>query len=334
MKNYSVLVTGGAGYVGSELIPELLNKGYKVLVIDLMIYNENVFRKYQNNENLTVIKGDIRNIELIEYAIKNIDCFIHLACISNDPSFELDPKLGKSINLDCFLPIVKAVKKSNCKRFIYASSSSVYGIKKEINVTEKLSLEPLTDYSRFKARCEEILLNEMSSKLLTTIIRPSTVCGYSSRQRLDVVVNILTAHAYHNKKITILGGTQLRPNIHIKDMVRVYIKIISSEISKIDGKIFNAGYENYSLNDIAKIVTNQFNEEILIENKETNDPRSYHVSSELIKKELGFESYFSVEQAVKDLINSFNKNLLPNAMNDSIYYNVKRMQEFNIAKVS
>ena len=173
----------------------------------------------------------------------------------------------------------------------------------------------------------------MSSKFLTTIIRPSTVCGFSQRQRLDVVVNILTAHAYHNKKITILGGTQLRPNIHIKDMVRAYLKIITSEISKIDGKIYNVGFENYSLNEIAKIVTNQFKEKIKIENKETNDPRSYHVSSELIKKELGFESSYSVEQAVKDLIDSFNKNLLPNAMNDTIYYNVRRMQEFNIPSV-
>ena len=164
MKNYSVLVTGGAGYVGSELVPELLNKGCKVSVIDLMIYNNSVFKKYENNKNLCVIKGDIRNIELIEHSIKDIDCFIQLACISNDPSFELDPKLGKSINLDCFLPIVKAVKKSSCKRFIYASSSSVYGIKNETNVTEGLSLEPLTDYSKFKVQCEEILLNEMSSK--------------------------------------------------------------------------------------------------------------------------------------------------------------------------
>ena len=235
MSNYSVLVTGGAGYVGSELIPELLNRGCRVFVIDLMIYNKNVFKVYENNENLHVIKGDIRNIELVEHSLKNIDCFIHLACISNDPSFELDPYLGRSINLDCFLPIVKAVKRANCKRFIYASSSSVYGIKKESNVTEDLSLEPLTDYSKFKAQCEEILLNEMSSKLLTTVIRPSTVCGFSNRQRLDVVVNILTAHAYHNKKITILGGTQLRPNIHIKDMVGAYLKIMLSEDSKIDG---------------------------------------------------------------------------------------------------
>tara|TARA_B100000989_G_C19522566_1_gene465013 strand:+ start:414 stop:1406 length:993 start_codon:yes stop_codon:yes gene_type:complete len=330
MIKYSVLVTGGAGYVGAELIPKLLSSGYRVSVIDLMIYNKDVFKHHEQNEDLKIFKGDIRDLDLLEHVMKNIDCVIHLACISNDPSFELNPNLGKSINLDCFFPLVKIAKKHGCQRFIYASSSSVYGIKSERNVTEDLSLEPLTDYSKYKAQCEDILLGEMSSKFTTTILRPSTVCGFSRRQRLDVVVNILTSHAYHNKKITILGGEQLRPNIHIKDMVRVYENIVSSESSKIDGKIYNVGYENYSLNEIAKIVSEKFDEQISINYKQTNDPRSYHVSSKLIEKELGFKSEFTVQNAVEDLLNSFKNNLIPNAMTDNIYYNVKRMQEIKL----
>ena len=217
-----IFITGGAGYVGSSLVPKLLELGHEVTVFDLMIYGEEILT---NHKKLKKIKGDLRNIELLENKIRGHDIVIHLACISNDPSFELNPKLGKSINYDAFEPLVKISRDNNISRFIYASSSSVYGVKKEKNVTEDMILEPLTDYSKFKGGCEKILNKYKSDNFITTTIRPSTVCGYAPRQRLDLVVNILTNHAFHNRKIKVFGGKQLRPNIHIDDMVGSYIAI-------------------------------------------------------------------------------------------------------------
>ena len=210
-----IFITGGAGYVGSSLVPKLLDLGFEVTILDLMIYGEDVLT---NHERLTKIKGDIRDKSLLEKIIPGHDILIHLACISNDPSFELNPSLGKSINLDAFEPMVKISRQNNVNRFIYASSSSVYGIKKEKNVTEDMILEPLTDYSKFKGDCEKILNSYKSDDFITTTIRPSTVCGYAKRQRLDLVVNILTNHAFHNREIKVFGGDQLRPNLHIDDI--------------------------------------------------------------------------------------------------------------------
>jgi len=209
-KNKKIFITGGAGYVGAVLTPYLLEKGYKVTVLDLMIYGETVLKK---NLNLKIIKGDIRDTELLSRELPGHEAVIHLACISNDPSFELNPALGRSINLDAFTPLVEIAKRNLVKRFIYASTSSVYGIKKEKDVDETMSLEPLTDYSKYKADCEIILKKHISENFTPIIIRPATVCGYSPRQRLDVVVNILTNLAYHKRSITIFGGKQLRPNI-------------------------------------------------------------------------------------------------------------------------
>ena len=237
-----IFITGGAGYVGAVMVPHLLDQGFKVTVLDLMIYGEHVLPKHNN---LNAVKGDIRDQDLLKSLIPGHDVVIHLACISNDPSFEMNPSLGKSINLDAFEPLVDISKKAKVKRFFYASSSSVYGIKEEPNVHEEMDLEPLTDYSIFKADCEKILAKYQSDDFTTTTIRPATVCGYSPRQRLDVVVNILTNLAYHKREITIFGGDQLRPNIHIKDMVEAYMVLIRAPKEKIAGKIYNAGYENH-----------------------------------------------------------------------------------------
>ena len=322
-----IFITGGAGYVGAVLVPYLLEKGHKVTVLDLMIYGEDVL---PSHKNLKKIKGDIRDQNLLNKELQNNDILIHLACISNDPSFELNPKLGKSINFDAFEPLVKISRKSNINRFIYASSSSVYGIKKEKDVTEDMSLEPLTDYSKFKGECEKILNTYKSDDFITTTIRPSTVCGYARRQRLDLVVNILTNHAFHKREIKVFGGEQLRPNIHIFDMVRAYECLLNAKRELVTGKIFNAGYENQTVNHLASQVKKVIGDDVEIKQLESNDNRSYHISSKKIEKELGFKTVKTIEDAIKDLKNAFDEKKLVNTLEDEKYFNIKRMNNINL----
>ena len=323
-----ILITGGAGYVGAVLTPYLLNKGHKITVIDLMIYGEKVLDK---NPNLRIIKGDIRDTSLLERELPNHDIVIHLACISNDPSFELNPKLGRSINLDAFTPLVEIAKKNLVKRFIYASTSSVYGIKKEKDVDESMSLEPLTDYSKYKVDCEVILKKYVSENFTPIVIRPATVCGYSPRQRLDVVVNILTNLAYHKRSVSVFGGKQLRPNIHINDMAKAYEALIDAPKSKVSGEIFNVGYENRSVLDLANTVKKVIGSDVSLKLSSTNDNRSYHISSKKIKKILNFEPVNTISDAVNDLKQAFKKGLLPNSLTDEKYFNIKRMTSINLS---
>ena len=324
MKN--IFITGGAGYVGSVLTPALLSKNYNVTVYDLFIYGDTL----EKHKNLKTIKGDLRNTTLLEESLKNQDQVIHLACISNDPSFELNPSLGKEINLDAFEPLVSLSKQSGVNRFVYASSSSVYGIKTEKDVHEDMSLDPLTDYSKFKADCEKILFNYTSDNFVTSVIRPATVCGYSPRQRLDLVINILTNLAYHKKEISVFGGSQLRPNIHIKDMVRAYELFIEVDPNKINGKIFNVGFENKTVNELALSVKSVIGDDVKINTLPTDDNRSYHVSSQKIFRELGFEAKFTIEDAVIDLKNAFDNKLLKNTLENIDYFNIKKMQNLKL----
>ena len=325
MKN--IFITGGAGYVGSVLTPALLSKNYNVTVYDLFIYGDTL----EKHKNLKTIKGDLRNTTLLEESLKNQDQVIHLACISNDPSFELNPSLGKEINLDAFEPLVSLSKQSGVNRFVYASSSSVYGIKTEKDVHEDMSLDPLTDYSKFKADCEKILFKYTSDNFVTSVIRPATVCGYSPRQRLDLVINILTNLAYHKKEISVFGGSQLRPNIHIKDMVRAYELFIEIDPNKINGKIFNVGFENKTVNELALSVKSVIGDDVKINTLPTDDNRSYHVSSQKIFKELGFEAKFTIEDAVIDLKNAFDNKLLKNTLENIDYFNIKKMQRLKLS---
>lgn len=326
----SVLVTGGAGYVGSALVPVLLQAGYKVKVLDLYLYGEDVLAAVRGNPNLEEIKGDIRDRGLLEKVVLGCDSVIHLACISNDPSFELDPELGKSINYDAFVDLVKVARDGGVKRFVYASSSSVYGIKEEVDVTEDLSLKPLTDYSKYKALCEEVLLRERAPGFTVLVLRPSTVCGYSPRVRLDLTVNILTNHAINNGVIKVFGGEQMRPNIHMDDMVRVYQEALQWPAAAIDGKIYNVGYQNYKVRDIADMVREVIGSQVRIETVPTDDHRSYHVSSERIRRELGFVATRSVEDAARDLQKAFSENRIPDPMADDRYYNIQRMQHLSL----
>ena len=292
-----------------------------------MLYGENVL---EDHENLIKIKGDIRDTKLLNKILPGNEILIHLACISNDPSFELNPKLGRSINLDSFEPLVKLAKQHDISRFIYASSSSVYGVKSEKNVNEEMSLEPLTDYSKFKAECEKILFKHKSENFITVTARPATVCGYAPRQRLDVVVNILTNLAYHKRQISVFGGNQLRPNIHISDMVRAYFTLINEKSHNINGKIFNIGYENQKVIEIANIVQNVIGKDIKIIRQPTDDNRSYHISSEKIYQELGFQPKKNIDDAVSDLKNAFDNNMLSDPLNNENYFNIKKMQSINL----
>lgn len=326
-----VCVPGGAGYVGSRLVPELLKKGHEVVVLDLYLYGEDVFGGLKS-QKLTEIKADIRDLSAVKKALKGCDAVIHLACISNDPSFELNPELGKSINLDAFEPFVQIAKKEKVKRFIFASSSSVYGVKSEPNVTEEMSLEPLTDYSKFKAECEKILFKYATDDFICTVLRPATVCGYGPRQRLDVVVNILTNLAYHTGKLKVMGGDQMRPNIHIEDMVRAYLVVLESPKEKIQGEIFNIGYHNHTVLELGKmiqaIVGKKRPVELVLE--PTKDNRSYHVSSKKIARVLNFRPQFTIEDAVRDLVEAFEAGKLPNSMEDARYFNIKTMKAVNL----
>jgi nucleoside-diphosphate-sugar epimerase len=258
------------------------------------------------------------------------DAVIHLACISNDPSFELNPNLGRSINLEAFRPLVEISRDAGIQRFIYASSSSVYGVKDEPNVHEEIVLEPLTDYSRFKADCEKILSEYQSEDFTTVTIRPATVCGYSPRQRLDVVVNILTNLAYHKREITVFGGSQLRPNIHIADMVQAYVALLEAPIEKIAGQFFNAGYENQSVTELAETVRSVISENVRLTVTPTDDNRSYHISSEKIRQELGFVAHHSIREAAEDLVKAFERGLLPDSLTNERYFNIKRMQNLQL----
>lgn len=328
-RRWTVLVTGGAGYVGSVLVPRLLAEGHTVKVLDLYLYGRDLFAACRG-PRLIEIQGDIRDPKVVAEAVKGCDAVIHLACISNDPSFELNPDLGRSINLDAFVPLVRASKAVGVKRFIYASSSSVYGIKDGVEVTEDLSLEPLTDYSKFKAECEVLLEQERAPGFTTVTIRPATVCGYSPRQRLDVVVNILTNLGVHKGEVSVFGGAQLRPNIHIEDMADAYMLLLMAPDEKVNGKVYNAGYENHSVMQLAEMVQRNVGPDCKLKVQNTNDMRSYHVSSKKIKDELGFEASHTIEEAVVDLIKAFKDGRLPNSLDDPRYFNIKTMQKVNL----
>lgn len=327
MQFKNIFVTGGAGYVGAVLVPRLLSEGCNVTVLDLMIYGEQALTPHPN---LKIIKGDIRDQILLAESVSGHDVVIHLACISNDPSFELNPALGKSINLDAFGPLVEVSRENGVARFIYASSSSVYGIKEEKDVHEEMSLEPLTDYSRFKADCETTLNEAENPNFVPVTIRPATVCGYSPRQRLDVVVNILTNLAYHKGEITVFGGEQLRPNIHISDMVESYITVLRAEDKQVSGQIFNAGYENQPVRELAETVRAVVGEHVELCTTPTDDNRSYHISSEKIKKHLGFTARYTIRQAVEDLVQAFKAGDLPDSLENELYFNIRRMQSLKL----
>lgn len=325
-----ILVTGGGGYVGSVLVRKLLQHGYYVRVMDLFMYEEDPFKQLPREHayRLEKFKSDIRNQAVLDFALQGVDVVVHLACISNDPSFDLNPELGRSVNLDAFEPLVRLSKRNGAERFINASSSSVYGVSDDAEVTEESKCKPLTDYSKFKLQTEKILLDHESVDFTTVSVRSATVCGFSPRQRLDVIVNILTNHAANKGEVTVLGGPQKRPNIHIDDLTDLYVRLVESPADKISGQVFNYGGPNYTVSELASIVVSQ--KPATIKVKETNDPRSYHISSEKIKRVLGLQPKRQITDAVQDLLTAMDKGLLPNSLTDSKYFNIEKMKELNL----
>ncbi len=322
-----VLITGGAGYVGTLLTQQLLDEGYTVSVYDTMYYGCFL----PSHPRLTTYEADIRDTEKFAEACQGVDTVIHLACISNDPSFELDEDLSKTINYDCFEPMVVAAKKAGVTRFVYASSSSVYGVSEQPDVTEEHPLLPLTLYNKFKGMCEPLLFKHQDENFVCVTIRPATICGYSPRMRFDLSVNILTNHAINNNKITVFGGSQLRPNLHIQDMCDLYKLLLTVSSEKIAGQTFNAGYQNLSIMRIAEIVRDIVQEEfpekkdLEITSTTTDDIRSYHINSDKIARHLGFKATHTIEDAVRDLCQAFKAGKLKDTLTNELFFNVRSL---------
>jgi nucleoside-diphosphate-sugar epimerase len=324
-----IIVFGGGGYCASVLVPQLLNDGWDVTVFDTFWYGKDHLPKVSN---IHLVQGDVRDHVKVKEVLKGMEFVLHLACISNDASFELDEKLSTSINLESFEPLVLAAKEVGVKRFVFASSSSVYGVSDSPNVTEDHPLVPLTHYNKYKGMCEPLLLKHTDNNFVGVIFRPATVCGYAPRQRLDLSVNILTNHAINKGKITVFGGDQLRPNLHVQDYADLCKLLLTAPSEKIANETFNCGFQNMSIMNIAKTVKKVVEEtfpekgEIPIEVTTSDDPRSYHINSDKIKRVLDFQPKHTIEDAVRNLCQAFKAGKLPNSFDDNKYFNVRTMK--------
>ena len=328
----AVAVIGGAGYKGCVLVPKLLAQGHEVVVFDLLLFGTEGLP--EGDDRLEIIEGDIRDVDAYRAAVEGADAVINLACISNDPSFELDPSLSRKINFEAFEPMVKATVDVGVPLYIYASTSSVYGVSDAPEVTEDHPLVPVSDYNRFKGMTEPLLLKYRSDTFTPVIIRPATVCGYSPRTRLDLTVNILTNHAVNKGAITVFGGAQKRPNVHIDDITDLYVDLLHRWPAElIAGQTFNAGYENFTVRALAdqvkSVVEDEFPElaPIDIVTTPSDDMRSYHVSSKKILDVLGWEPQRSIEDAVRDLCVAFREGRLPDSFDDDKYFNVRTTKQ-------
>ncbi len=314
----NILVTGGAGYLGCVLVPKLMRLGHKVRVLDLFIYGqEKLFPEIS-------IKGDIRNAATLDQALIGIDTVIHLAAISNDPSGDLNPKLTESVNIDGSKLLIDKCREKRIRRFINASSSSVYGIKHDPEVTEELSLEPLTIYSESKVAIEKYL-EANKGDMETVSVRSATICGYSPRMRFDLTVNILTQHALQKGKITVFGGTQKRPNIHIEDISDFYSRLVTASEKIINGKAYNVCGENHTVAQLAELVKTTVAPNCPIEVMATNDLRSYHICARKVENELHFKPSHSISKAIQDIAGAIRTEKFGN-LDEDRFYNVRLMK--------
>ncbi len=306
-----IFVTGACGYKGTVLVPKLLAAGHSVRAFDIQWFGNFL----QPHPDLEVVKGDVRNIEEID--LDGIDAIIHLSSVANDPCGDLDPKLTWEISCLATMQLADKAARAGIKRFIYASSGSVYGVKDEDQVTEDLELFPISEYNKTKMCGERIVLS-YEDQMVVQIVRPATVCGYSPRMRLDVSVNMLAMQALTNGKITVFGGEQTRPNIHIDDITDLYMFLLDNPEHT---GVFNAGFENISILDIAEMVKKHVDTEIII--TPSNDPRSYRVNSDRLLA-TGFRPKKTVEDAIKEIIGLHGQGVLKN---DDNFHNLKWMQE-------
>jgi nucleoside-diphosphate-sugar epimerase len=325
MAKTSILVTGGGGYIGSVLVGKLLERGHRVTVLDTFYFGEQVLDHHKGKGDLGLVKGDIRDAGAVKGAVAGKDMVIHLAAMSNDPSADLDPNETMSVNWEASRALVAAARNAGIRRFINASSASVYGVKETPNVTEDLSLEPITLYGKTKAMTEQMVREAHTRDFVTVSLRPATVCGYSTRQRLDLTVNMLTAQAVNRSLITVFGGTQYRPNLHIDDMTDLYCLMVEADEAKIGGEVFNAGYENRTVAQIATAVKDVVGPQVEIKTTDTNDPRSYRLSSEKILKVLGYRTKKTIHDAAAEVKTAFGRKWLGD-MDAAQYHNVKLMK--------
>jgi nucleoside-diphosphate-sugar epimerase len=306
-----VLVTGGAGYIGSILVPTLLERGEHVTVFDRFFFGYDPLSEVRGHDNLELVQGDIRDDRAVDRVLEGgqagtdadaFDAVIHLAAISNDPGSKLDAELTKSVNRDAVQYVMTAAKSAGVDRMLYASSASVYGIKEVDNVTEDLELNPITLYARYKAEGEEHLNDLVDENFCGVSVRAATVCGYAPRLRLDLVINILTAHALSRGEITVFGGDQMRPNIHVQDITNFYLHLLDyQDRSAINGEPFNVSYSNSTVMGLAEMIRDELADDINIEVESSDDDRSYHLSADKAKDVLDFVPQHSLSQAVSDL---------------------------------
>lgn len=311
----NLLLTGGCGYKGTVLVPKLLAAGHNVCVLDTVWFGNFL----EPHRNLTVVTGDVRDIDKIP--LDGVDCIIHLSSIANDPCGDLNPKLTWEVSALATMQLADKAKRMGVKRFIYASSGSVYGVKEEAQVTEELELNPISEYNKTKMVGERVLLSYQDD-MVVQIVRPATVCGYSPRMRLDVSVNLLTMQALSKGKITVFGGDQVRPNIHIDDITGVYLHLIDHP--EVTG-VYNAGFENISIMDIAKLVTKYIPVEIAI--TESNDPRSYRINSDKLLA-TGYKPKKTVEDAIREIIEQYRAGVLKD---EDHFYNLRWMEKTVLA---
>ena len=307
-----VFVTGACGYKGTVLVPKLLARGHRVVAFDTMWFGNFL----DSHENLTVIKGDVRDVDSID--LTGQEAIVHLASIANDPCGDLDPKLTWEVSALATMQLADKAKRCGVRQFVYASSGSVYGVKEEEQVTEDLTLTPISEYNKTKMVAERVVLS-YANDMLVQILRPATVCGYSRRMRLDVAVNMLTMQALTNGVITVLGGAQARPNIHIDDITDLYAEML--ERGDAFQGIYNAGFENLTILEIAEMVASRVGARIEV--KPSNDPRSYRVNSDRLLA-TGFRPKKKVSDAVDEIIEKVRSGVLKN---EDRFHNLKWMQK-------
>ena len=325
-----ILITGGAGYVGSVLTCKLLKLGFEVVVLDTFFYTDIGLRTLANHPLLRILKGDIRDLGILKAGLTGINCVVHLAALANDPSAELDQKLTRQINLESYPPLLDQAVSAGVERFINLSSISVYGINYDDGVTENDPVNPLTEYARCKVLSEAIVKQYNTQRLTTVSLRCGTVCGWSPRMRLDLCANMLAAYGICNKKLTVWGGDQKRPHIHLEDITDFIIQLVSVSGEKIGGRLFNAAGYNTTVREIAETVQDVMNGEVeLTTGPARNDERSYDVNSDRIAGELGFKMTKTIRDAVVDIVRAHQNGLWidPDA---ALYHNVKQMSSIRV----